>query len=526
MNDLVLIAKCITLLFRESILDIKEINSADAVRTALDFVKLPDSVLEVNSNGVVLSNLKKMALTMCDMAGTTTYDPAELIQDLRIACMTDEVTFSALKDSIEAIVDTKGLKISVGAVSKQIQNFFREKKAEEILAKAYTQLKFKRKEIKDMRPFLAALCSELEPFTDVAATNDPAIIAAYDLTDDQSIVKAFNKVDDINSGKALMKTGLQGINDMYGGGFRRGMTGVVYGLGHHGKSLIAMEWFRDFCMLNEPYMNDITKKPCNVFITFENEAENNIDMWYKLIREAETLQSIDDLPPMNADERSQYIKAKFSQTGYHAKIYRIQEGGWGYRDLCNYVLWLESQGYEVHAIVIDYLMLANKVGCATGATGVDIQDLFKKVRSFMSVRDTLCISPHQLNSEVKTLARDTDEAEIVRKLPGAGYSYLCKTLENELDFELFIYLVKKKGKYYYTFQRGKHRVNNPAPIELHYTVYESHTIGRLRSDLNGPSMALKRPGEKPAHMAQPDHDAEFFGIQPKKGNNVTELFSV
>lgn len=530
MNDKILLAKCITLLYRESILNIKEINSADAVKTVLEFIKITDTVLEINSDTAILQNLKKTAIAMCDMAGVSAYEPSELIQELKIGCLHDENLFTAMRDAIETIMEEKGLKISVTAVSRQIQNYFREKKAEEVMTKAYATMKFKRGTIKDMRIFLANLCGELEPFTVVHTVDGASGPGIYDLSDKSSIVKAFEKVDDVTNGKALMKLGLQGINDMFGGGLRRGMTGIIYGLGHHYKSGLAMEWFRDFCMLNTPYMLDPTKKPCNLFISFENEAENNIDMWYKLIRESETGISIAESPHLTADERAEYLKSKLSQTGYHPILRRVQEGEWGYRDLCNYVLTLESQGYEIHSIVLDYAHLMNKSGCASGVTGLDLQDMIKKIRSFMSVRDILCVTPHQLNSEVKTLARDSDESDIVRKLPGAGYSYLCKTLENEVDFELFLYLVKKKGKYYLTMQRGKHRVNNPAPIETHYTCYESFDVGRLRTDIFGPSRALKRPGDKPAFTGEVNHAGDFFGAQPQRTSMVNktepdELFS-
>lgn len=63
---------------------------------------------------------------------------------------------------------------------------------------------------------------------------------------------------------------------------------------------------------------------------------------------------------LTADERAEYLKSKLSQTGYHPILRRVQEGEWGYRDLCNYVLTLESQGYEIHSIVLDYAHLMNK----------------------------------------------------------------------------------------------------------------------------------------------------------------------
>lgn len=502
MNDKILLVKCITLLYRESILDIKEIDSSDQVRTVLEFIKIPELSIEINSDTTVLSNLKKLTLTMCDTAGTNIYEPAELVQEIKMCCQYDEVTFEVLKTNIEDSKEEKGLKISVAALSKQVQNYYRDRKGEEILFKAYTAMKFKRQGIKSTTKFFADLCSELEPYTVSASAGDPNVIATYDLSDKSSVTKAFQKVDDFYSGKALMRTGLQGVNNMFGGGLRRGMTGVIYGLGHHFKSGKTVEWFRDFCMYNVPYMKDITKKPCNVFITFENEAESNIEMLYKLIKETETLVSIDDLPPTTQEERADYLAAQLSRTGYHPLIYRVQGGSWGYREICNLVLTLESQGYEIHTLLIDYLALASKAGCTSKMIGEDVQELFKKVRGFMSAKDILVVSPHQLNSEVKSKIGEADPDTFVKTFPGAGYSYQCKTLENELDFELFLFLVKKKvktpkgnlSKYFLTMQRGKHRVNNPAPIEDHYTCYESFDVGRLRVDIEGPSKALTKPG--------------------------------
>ena len=78
---------------------------------------------------------------------------------------------------------------------------------------------------------------------------------------------------------------------------------------------------------------------------------------------------------------------------------RFNPTEFGYRDLFNVLLKYESEGYEIHALLIDYLNMMSKVGCVKDTIGGDVRDLFRRIRNFTNSRKTLMITPHQLSSE-------------------------------------------------------------------------------------------------------------------------------
>lgn len=519
LTDKTLLAKCITLLYRENLLPSQGHSNEGLVRTSLEFIRAPELDMDTNHEGKMITGLKDLALKMCDQAGKYPIEQESLIQEIQLICAHDQTTAESLIRPIQSELTDTSLKRSVTDLARQLQNYFREEKSREILIKAGNRVKFHKDSIKSWKDFLSEHLAELEPYTVDSTTKDPAIIAEYQLNEISQVTQAFQKMDDISSGKAIIRFGQQGLNRMFNGGLVRGMTGALYAISHHGKSGNAMEFFADWCMYNTPYMTDTAKKPANVFITFENEAESNIDMFYRLIREGETQSKIEDLPETTKEERAQYLSEKLSCTGYTPFIIRVTEGAWGYRDICNYITKLESQGYEIHCLIVDYLALANRVGCIQGAQGTDLKDLWRKMRAFCSAKQILFLSPHQLNKEARRLAQDTDPAEIVKRLVGAGYTEGCNTLETEMDFDIYLWMVKRKGNYYNTFARGKHRVNNPAPQEDHYTCYRSYDAGRMRCDLFSPSQSLKRPGDQPADTGYSNAAADYFDNDPIRIEN-------
>ena len=59
----------------------------------------------------------------------------------------------------------------------------------------------------------------------------------------------------------------------------------------------------------------------------------------------------------------------------------------------------ESQGYEIHTCLIDYVSLLSKKGLTNTRLDTDIQELFRRIKNFCMGRKILFISPHQLSTE-------------------------------------------------------------------------------------------------------------------------------
>lgn len=56
------------------------------------------------------------------------------------------------------------------------------------------------------------------------------------------------------------------------------------------------------------------------------------------------------------------------------------------------------------------------------------------------------------------LIRNGMDEQFVAEIKNKGYYDGCRTLDQEVDMELYIHIVKVDGRSYLTLQRGKHRV--------------------------------------------------------------------
>lgn len=105
------------------------------------------------------------------------------------------------------------------------------------------------------------------------------------------------------------------------------------------------------------------------------------------------------------------------------------------------------------------------------------------------------MSPHQLSPDAKRMIR-TDMAleDFVKNIANKGYYDGCTTIDQEVDLEFYIHIVKVNGKKYLTIQRGKHRGVNDTPDAHLYTVLPFMPVGNIPDDINGPDISMKKPG--------------------------------
>lgn len=189
--------------------------------------------------------------------------------------------------------------------------------------------------------------------------------------------------------------------------------------------------------------------------------------------------------------------------GYEIFMVEVDPSQWTYLDLQNYILGLEAQGYEIHCCMVDYLGVLPTTGCMQGGpTGSDKRDLLRRMRNFFRARRTTFITPWQLSTEAKMLIRNGLEDTFVQEIANKGYYDSCRTIDQEVDLELYFHIVKADGRSFLTVQRGKHRVVNQTPERYKYCVLPFHDVGDVRDDINGPDSALKKPGGMPLESAE------------------------
>ena len=383
MDNKSLLIKSITLLYRESLLASNTENSSDLIRTVLENVKLPEISMALNKERDILYALKQTVMEMCENPPDHQYEKAELLQRLRLIIGEEETLYEIVVQGIEPDMSESSVKRTVINIRKSLHNHFREVKVEEILSKATNTFKFQREKIKNVHNWIAQLCGELEPFQVAAITKDPAVVADIDIGDEKSTEEVFQVIKSNSSGHGVLKTGLTQLNTLLQGGFRRGESWVIGALQHNFKTGFSLTIFKQIALYNKPVMIDATKKPLLLRISFEDEIDKNIQWMYQSLYENETGQKC---VTGNISEAAMaaYIKEKLQVNGYHVKMMRVDPTQWNYMNICNKITELESEGYEIHLLMLDYLAMVPTTGCSVGPMGSDLRDMYRRIRNFCS----------------------------------------------------------------------------------------------------------------------------------------------
>lgn len=481
MDNKTLIVKCMTLLYRESELEQRSDDSNDLVKTVMDGIKTTDINLGINTERDVVSGLKQIVLDMCRNPVSHVYDLSGFLQTVKLGCAGDDRLYESIKQGVDQDLLDQSLKRSVVNLRKMINNHYREDKISEVLNKASYQFKHNRDKIRDINQFLMELNAQLEPLQINNNGKDPAILGEVDIGDITSTSLVFDEIKASSSNEGIMSTGFIGVNRMLQGGLRRGETLLTSGLQHNYKTGFTLTLFKQLALYNKPYMLDPTKKPLLLRISFEDDLRLNLQFLYQALKESEGLSGV--TVDVDTEVMSNYIKEKLSVNGYHTKMLRVDPNLWTYKHLCNKVVELEAQGYEIHVLMVDYLAMLPTTGCTVGGPiGSDRREMLSRVRNFTSPKKIIFITPHQLSSAAKQMLREGRQ-DLVKEIVGLGFYEGCSSLENGTDIEIHHHIEKYQKEAYLTIQRGKHRLPSIIPDHEKYCVYKFPPNGPIPDDL-------------------------------------------
>ena len=384
MDTKLLLVKSITLLYRESQQKERGDNSAELVRTVAEGIKIGDIGVGINTEREALMGLKATVLELADGFMTEDFNKELLLQRLKVDCGDNERLYDAFASGIENELSETQLKRTLLNLRKSINNHFREEKINEVLSKASYTFRHQRDTIKDMGQFTAQVIAALEPLQSSTKAKDPAIVSDIDLGNLGDMNAVFKEIKDVSEGTGIMQTGWQALNRMTQGGSRRGEFTLIGALQHKYKTGFTLSIFEQLALCNKPYMIDPTKKPLLLRISFEDSIALNLQFMYQSLKYDETREEV-DVTQVSEEEMSAYVQKRLQVNGYHIKMMRVDPTQWTYRDICNKAVELEAQGYEIHALMLDYLMMVPTTGCVTsGPTGTDLRDLIRRVRNFFA----------------------------------------------------------------------------------------------------------------------------------------------
>jgi hypothetical protein len=388
-------------------------------------------------------------------------------------------------------VDDESMVKLCNGLSGELKGFLHQWAIREIVHKAHRELFYSRKPL-DWRKYVENLVADLEAYSSGWGKSDQEfVLNLMSMSNPESLKSVLEKAKDDTEGTGGFKSGWQAFNRMMGESqqMRRGMFVLVGGLTHCYKSGLVHDLFRHACLYNDPVADNPDRTPTLLYFSSENRAEEDLIRMYIALKENETGVAVDS-STIDIDEAAAYVAEKLTSRGWAVEMIRIDPNAFTYQELYNTVLRYESNGHEIHGCFFDYLALINRKGCQSSMIGEDIRLLMQKVRTFMSARNILFVTPHQLSQEAMALKR-AGVGNFVSEIAGKNYWDGSKRIANEADLEVFVDIVERDKKFYLAIHRGKHRTVKATPMKYRHFYLPFQEVGYVPDDLHKEDTSLE-----------------------------------
>lgn len=304
---------------------------------------------------------------------------------------------------------------------------------------------------------------------------------------EKSVTETYNLIT--NPSRRLI-TGMQGFNEMIGGGFESGRVYMLLGITGIGKSITLLNLVYQLKKYNKNYRTkDPTKTPCIVLLTMENTVVETLTRLFDLTVDnsqgmanyslQEVIRKLKEEGGLTLTTESPIdivIKYKANKSADTSYLYTLCDD-------------LEDDGYEVIALVQDHV---KRIRSIYGATDVRLElgDIVNEFKVFAADRDIPVITNSHLNREAARLIEENEskssKSDITMKLGKANAGESLLMLDN-LDGAIIINIdFDEQGNKYMAFKKAKMREKTDREYILQPFVYGSGI--RMVEDLYGEPM--------------------------------------
>lgn len=262
--------------------------------------------------------------------------------------------------------------------------------------------------------------------------NEGQTEAIFSLRDGYFEDVMYDTYNTLSSPRRKLVTGMQGMNELLGGGFENGRCYVYFGLPGEGKSSVILNMIYQIKKYNKDYKTkDPTKRPCVVLLTMENTVTESVE---RLFGMATTVPHMTDITVDNAikalrDEGELYlsdespidliIKFKPSNSVDTSYLYTLTED-------------LEDQGMEVIAMFQDYIGRIRSTERFQD-TRLEYGAIVDEFKTFAEIKDIPIISVAQLNRDASKHideGRKASKSDLVRLIGRSNISESMLILNN------------------------------------------------------------------------------------------------
>ena len=257
-----------------------------------------------------------------------------------------------------------------------------------------------------------------------------------------------------------LQSGMQGLNEMIGGGFESGRVYMFLGTSGIGKSKLLLNIMYQIKNYNNMYRpKDPSKKPCVVMLTMENTVVETIQRLYDLAVENNFGMANYTLEEVISQLRNE---GQLKLTDYSPidlvityKPNKSVDTSYLYT-LCDN---LEDQGKEVICIIQDHVKRIRSIDRNTDIR-LELGDIVNEMKSFAAIKDIPVITCSHLNRDASRTLEDLERKKNQDTGKALGKSNIGESMLmiDNLDFGIIITLdYDKNDNLYMAFNAVKTR---------------------------------------------------------------------
>jgi hypothetical protein len=416
---------------------------------------------------------------------TTKVDVSEIKERLIINCAFAADYMESIERALDVDYSDKDyIAERVKSVIQELEDTNTKVKTAAMLAKAHRKINFSAEHF-NFNDFVAEIHEGLEEVKASASKMHEGFGGKVDFSDLDSIEETFEAAKESISTDGVLKTGLQGLNKMWGiGGYIRGGSYLYGALTHNYKTGILLDHCRWMTMYNTPRVvdrNNPNRKSMVLRISFENKPEQDLPILYRSIWEAEHQKKC-DIAEVSAREAAQYIKDKLGANGIHFEMLCFDPNNMDIWDVITILQGYEAEGFEIQALIIDYLELITKKNTQQKRMDENIVYAYEVLRNYAFPRGITQINAHQLSTQAQELARE-GTSNLAKKLAPGHYWMNCKSLATKVDGACVMHIHAIDDQKFLTFAWAKNRTSSDTSERSKFFAYKFEQYGGITDDV-------------------------------------------
>ena len=503
MNERTTLLNIILALINQSYGSNKNESLLHIVDEAFELIRTPAMVGDGADSGSLLIMLKEFAEELRIQGTKLPYD----YNFLKLRIKTLAVYHKDVKDLLQEEIDdlkTKDVDSCNGDYTyyhNTINTFVRESKFQTILFKWACRIRESQQMLQNREEALREMNAELAPYvassTGFNYTDINGIVSEVDVENEEKLGEIYQEIQELTSSAGVLKFDMQGWNEAFGknGGVLRGTLGELQAMSGCGKSETMRKMLTGIARSNDPLMIDDKKKPLILYLTLEDTQREAYEKMFTQMY-SEEFDVLVDITKFDYKDICAYVSKTLTAKGYHFKVIEGEKHKVTPYDVISLLESLNSQGYEIHALGLDYMLLLDLSNVPGFMDTYKIKNSYGIIGAYTKTRGITCITAAQIDDSAKSLMLESDEfaKDAVERNYSAGSKYII----HELDWRIFTHVTDGcDGFWYHQLAIGKNRTSRMTPYKDKYAVYRMHMVkdsagvgragGFIKTDFDGES---------------------------------------